>query len=107
MNEQLKQQCIEALIERVKDIRWGAERDRTITEIRLLQMHSADWPNATVSEWNAAADSAIEQGLLREEFEDCRKLFYVEPRQAKREPARKADSSRKEPSPQQLDLFAV
>ena len=107
MDEQLKQQCIEALIERAKDIRWGAERDATIAEIRLLQMHSADWPNATVSEWNAAADSAIEQGLLREEFEDCRKLYYVEPKQTKREPARRAGQSRKDSSPQQLDLFAV
>lgn len=107
MDKHLKQQCIEALIERVKDTRWGAERDVTIAEIRLLQMHSADWPNATVAEWNTAADSAIEQGLLREEFEDCRKLYYVEPQQTKREPARKAGPTRKESNPQQLDLFAV
>jgi len=107
MDEQLKQQCIEALIERVKDIRWGAERDATIAEIRLVQMYSADWPNATVAEWNEAANAAIEQGLLREEFEDCRKLYYVQPKPTKREPARKAGPTRKESNPQQLDLFAV
>ena len=93
MNDDLKQRCIESLIERVKDIRYGADRDATIAEMRLMQMHGADWPNATVAEWNESANAAIERGFLRQEFEDCDKLFYITP------PAKASGG--------QLDLFAV